>query len=637
MFSAIGRYSFWVFLPLFFLFYVAGCPPSAEKREIGRLPLITSDDPRAETEFREAKLLLDRGAITEAANRFEAFIAGRMNDPLVPIAQLSLGRIRLSQNRLDEARSLFKKVIAHPDAAVAEQGRFYYGVAAHLQGDHRTALEILEPMRGRTIDPADTVLLLRTIAAASAQLGDFVKALTVLDTLSREAVSESDRVEARTEAAEISAKRASPEEIERAYREVERGGKIWTSIAKRALKDADQIGDVDRISQIIEALRDEEVKFDPEMEEIAIRAARPTDANPQAVGAILSLSGRARELGEQALRGLMLAAGLPPTSPLPPNAAQVIFRDDKADPERAVQAVNELVFVHRVVAIVGPIDAQTSLAAAKRSQELGVPIITLTPAGQVTEVGPMVFRLFPTPESEIKKLIEFATVKKREKRFAILYPNNSYGELMRDVFARQAGLAGGQVVATQSYEPKATSFGQEIASLTKKKFDAIFLPDTSREVALIAPALAAADLWSAPEGGTVPNGARAITVLAPSVSFDHQLASTVGRYLQGAVFSSPFDPTTASGKGREFVDRFQAQFGATPNIFAALAYDSYRFIRSAVEHKAAKRVDVANFLNKISDMNTVGPSPGFSLARDPSEATRLLELRDNAFVPLESW
>jgi ABC-type branched-subunit amino acid transport system substrate-binding protein len=631
----IDRQLIQILLFVFFLLSAVGCPPSAERRDIGRLPLITSDDPQAEAEFREAKLLLDRGAVTEAAKRFEAFLAKRPDDPLVALAQLSLGRIRLSQNELDQARSLFSKVIQHPDNSVAEQGLFYDGVAAHLQGEHRAALNTLEPMQGRTIDPADTVLLLRTIAAAAAQLGDYVKALVVLDALCKEEVPAKDRAEARAQAAEIAAKRASPQEIERAYREVDREGMVWPSIAKRALRDADQRGDVERMSQIIEALRDEEVKFDAEMEEMAIRAARPTEANPQAVGAILSLSGRARELGEQALRGLMLAAGLPPTSPLPPNAAQLIFRDDKADPERAIRAVNELVFVHRVVAIVGPIDAQTSLAAAKRAQELGVPLITLTPAGQVTKVGPMVFRLFPTPDSEARKLVEYAIDKKRNRRFAIFYPNSNYGEVMRDAFSRQVELQGGRVVATQTYEPKATSFGPEIATLKKTVFDAIYLADTSRQVSLIAPALAAADLWSAPEGGVVPNNAREITILAPGVAFDHQLATTVNRYLQGAVFSAPFDPITATGKGREFADQFQAQFGVAPNIFAAFAYDSYRFVRSAVEHNATSRADVAQYLNKISDMNTVGPSPGFSLSRDPSEGTRLLELRETTFVPVE--
>jgi len=625
-----------VIIFVFFLFFVGGCPPKAEQRDIGRLPLITSEDPQAETEFREAKLLLDRGAITEAAKRFEAFLVKRPDDPLVPLAQLSLGRIRLSQNKLDEARLLFIKVIRHPDRSIAEQARFYNGVAEHLLGEYRAALATLEPMQGRTIDPDDTALLLKTIAAAAAKLGDYVKALMVLDALSKEAVPAKDRAEARATAAEIAANRASPQEIERAYREVDREGVIWPLIAKRALRDADQRGDIERMSQIIEALRDEEVKFDAEMEEIAIRAARPTEANPQAVGAILSLSGRARELGEQALRGLMLAAGLPPTSPLPPNAAQLIFRDDKADPERAIQAVNELVFVHRVVAIVGPIDAQTSLAAAKRAQELGVPLITLTPAGQVTSVGPMVFRLFPTPDSEASKLVEYAINKKRNRRFAIFYPSSSYGEVMRDAFLRQVERLGGRVVATQTYEPKATSFGPEIAILKKKVFDAICLADTSRQVSLIAPALAAADLWSTPQGGVVPNNAREITVLAPSVAFDHQLASTVGRYLQGAVFSAPFDPVTATGKGREFADQFQAQFGVAPNIFAAFAYDSFRFVRSAVEHKATSRADVAHYLNKISDMNTVGPCPGFSLSRDPSEGTRLLELREDTFIPVES-
>jgi branched-chain amino acid transport system substrate-binding protein len=612
-----------------------GCPGKPAGPTIGKLPVITSEDPQAEVEIREARELLDRGAIEEAEKRYREFLQNRPADPLVPVANLALGRIELARGRVGEARELFAKVASHPDPAISEQGRFYDGVAAHLQGDNRLAIATLKPMQGRTIDPGDTSLLLRTLAAAQEGIGDYRGALETLDALVHEAVPESDREEARAEIKAIAASKATAEQITSAYKELDREKTAWPHVARRALRDADRAGDVERMNEILEDMEDEDVELDEELEALALRAARPTEANPRAVGAILSLSGRARKVGEQALRGLMLAAGLPPQGPPGPDAAQVIFRDDGGDAERAVEAVNELVSTHRVVAIVGPIEARAAAAAAERAQELGIPLIALTPTSEISKTGPMVFRLFTAPEYEVQRLVKHA-IGTGAKRFAVLHPDAPFGSVMRDTFSREVERQGGQTVAVQSYPPEATSFGPQISKLAGSRFDALFIADSSSKIALIAPALAAADLWSTPPGGAVPGKGRAITVLAPSVGFDPSLAAKAGRYLQGAVFSAPFDPAAVGGPAQQFAERFQKQFGSSPDMFAAFAHDAYGLIREAVKKGARTREQVAESLPSVRYPSPAGPSTGFNAAREPLRAARLLELRGDHFVEAES-
>ena len=612
---------------------IAGCPHQPEIRP-WHLPAITSDDPRAEAELREARELLERGAVKEAEQRYQDFIAQRPKDPLLPIARLGLGRIRLSQNQLPAALELFKMVAAHPDPSIAEQGKFYQGVATHLLGDHRGAIKLLAPMQGRTIDPEDTALLLRTLAAAWAAENDFVDALKALDALVKEAISERDRVEARGEIAEIAVKRAGREQIELAYRELARDGSAWPQVARRALKDADRDGKVEKMREIMQALKDADIEFDAELEALELRAARPAEANPQVIGALLSLSGRAREVGEMALRGLMLAADLPPSGPPAPGAPQLVFRDDTGDPEQTVQALNELVSVHRAVAIIGPIDARAAAAASARANELGVPLIALAPVAGITDAGPMAFRLFPTPDDEARKLVAYARGR-GAARFAVLHPKGAYGSAMLEAFSRQVELQKGQLTAVESYEPQATDFSRQVGALIRAEFDALFVADASSQLALIAPALAVGGLWSAPASAAAAKGARAIVLLAPSVAFDPHLGKNAGRYLQGAVFSVPFDPSTATGAARLFADKFQTRFGARADCFAAFAYDAYRLVRTAVERGAATRQQVAQYLSSARDANTAGPSPGFSPDRGPLEGTRLLELQGDAFVPVK--
>src|SRR5690606_5060117 len=241
--------------------------------------------------------------------------------------------------------------------------------------------------------------------------------------------------------------------------------------------------------------------------------------DPRAIGAILPLTGPGREVGQRAMRGLAVASGAPSVGPAAPDAPQLVVRDDGGDPERAARAVEDLVSVHRVIAIVGPLEGDTAEAAARRAQELGVPLLTLVPDPRVVEAGEMVFRLFASPQDEATALV-LAARARGARRFAVLRPSHRYGERMSAAFAEAVRAAGGELVHSATYDASATSFGDVVRRLSAARFDALFVPDSAAKLALIAPALAAGGLWSTPAGASPPRGGRAISLLAPSVAAD---------------------------------------------------------------------------------------------------------------------
>jgi ABC-type branched-subunit amino acid transport system substrate-binding protein len=616
--------------------------------DIGRLPVLTSDDPKAEAELREAKDLEARGKKEAAKKKYRQFLHERPDDALVPLAQLALGKILLEEQHDGEALALFQSVALHPEAAVAEQGRFWGAVANQRLGRHSEAIEALEPMVGRTIEPKDTLLLMRTLADAYRDEGKAFESLQILDKLEKDtALPQADRQIARDNITEVVSSRATPPDIRKAIDELDPKGFAYPLVLKRAVKDADAAGDVERTRELLKKLQEHNIPMTDELSAIALRAAAPTDANPAAVGALLPLSGRARRVGEQALRGLMLAANLPAQGPRPPNAPSIVFRDDGGEPARAVQAVNELVSQHHVIAIVGPLDAQIAMVAGARAQELGVPMLALTPGETPNEIGSMVFRFFPTPQTEARSLAK-ATKARGAKSVAALYPETAYGKALLDAFQREAVAAGLTLGPTQSYAPGATSFGTEAAALEKEPFDALFVPDSWKELALIAPALAAAGMWSSvgpPHPGLTAREARAaqkrgvdpakppraIVVIGPSVAFDVTLPKLAGRYLQGAMFSVPFDPQSSDGDVTSFVQKFQEAFGSAPDVYAAFAHDAYRLVRTAVEAGALSREALAERLPSAKDDGSVTGTKGFTSSREALEPTRVVELQGDVF------
>jgi ABC-type branched-subunit amino acid transport system substrate-binding protein len=293
--------------------------------------------------------------------------------------------------------------------------------------------------------------------------------------------------------------------------------------------------------------------------------------------------------------------------------------------------VNELVSVHRVIAIVGPMDAAVAQAAGARAQELGVPLIALTPAGTLPELGEMVFRYFPTPRSEARALA--AALKARgAASYAVLYPQTAFGETMLTAFQQEAGALGLVQGTLRSYPAGATSFGAEASALAKERFDALFVPDAAQPLALIAPALAAAGMWSTPRDQRAPKNGRAILIAAPSVAYDPNLPRLAGRYLQGALFSVPFDAASTAAPVADFVARYQEAFGSNPDVFAAFAHDAYKLVRAAVDQGANTRELVASRLTTARDPSLVTPSAGFSAKREATSPTQVQELKADTFT-----
>ncbi|MAT29152.1 MAG: hypothetical protein CMN31_26770 [Sandaracinus sp.] len=610
------------------LLAASGCPRGPTEPT---LPVVTTDDPEAEAALREAREASEAGDLETADTRYRAFLERYPGDPLVPVAKLGLGRVLLAAGDPGAARGLFAEVATHEDARLAERGRFYEGVALQLLGESEAAIERLRPLVGRTVDPEETALLLRTLGAAAEQLERRAEAVEVYDRLAAASVDAAARDEARARLDALIAE-LERDELDALLESLPRDGVAWPAVGRRALRAAFEAGELGRVRTIAEALSEARVPLERELQSMALRAQRTGRTDLGAIGAILPLSGRGREVGQNALQGLMLGAGLPLDGPPDGDTPRVFFRDGAGDPERAAQAVDDLVTLHQVVAILGPIDGRSARAAARRAEELGVPLLTLTPDPRIVDEGPMVFRLFPAPSDEARELVAEAR-RRGVTRIAALVPEHGYGATMREAFRVATEEAGLEWAGAAGYAADATSFREPLEELKRLRFDGLVLPDHARKLVLLAPALAAADLWSHDGEAPVPDGARPVRLLIPSVGLDGQLVRSAGRYLQGALFSQPFHGPSATGPGRRFADAFRDRYERPADVFAAAAFDGFRLVRGVVDAGAQSRAEVAERLQQSAGAETASAVRGFRPDRQPYRGTRVLELRGPMLSP----
>lgn len=338
--------------------------------------------------------------------------------------------------------------------------------------------------------------------------------------------------------------------------------------------------------------------------QILERIHEEMSVSPGVVGCLLPLSGPFAIYGEAVLNGIGIGIwedrgqgqGLD---------LKVVIKDTCGDPEKAVTALEELVNKNKVVAVIGPLSSKTASPAAKKAQELGVPIITLTQKEDITQLGDMVFRNFLTPSMEVKRLLDMTVDEMGIKRFAILYPDNPYGHFLVNLFWEGLEQRGGEVTAVEFYDPDQTDFAVQIKkmtglystrsdTLTQKTaeqrtieeeeseldpeepepiidFDAVFVPDNFQRVAMIAPQLAYHDVLD-------------VLLVGTSLWQSQQLVDIAGDYIQDAIFPSGFfGGSEGEPDMKAFAESYREIFGLEADALGAVGCDTIRLLREVLK------------------------------------------------------
>jgi ABC-type branched-subunit amino acid transport system substrate-binding protein len=314
----------------------------------------------------------------------------------------------------------------------------------------------------------------------------------------------------------------------------------------------------------------------------------------------------------------------------------LVVRDSEA-PGGAVKAVDELAAAGVVGILGAPIEA-TARAAGARAAELRVPFVALTSGSGLSDPARGLFRLFTDAEVDAAAVAGYAVGARGVKKFALLVPDNDYGRRMarafRDGLAR-AGAPPDAVVAEVTYGDAVTAFAPEVAKLPAAGWEALFVPDSARRVALIAPALASAGFWAGGPDTPAPKKGRVVLLLLASVGARPELLATSSRYVERALAAVSFHASDSAPETKAFVARWRAtEAGADPDVAAAYGYDAAALLGALGASARGARNEVAAALGRLHD------APGLTgpLAAQPDGTlrgpSRIVEVRGESFVVL---
>ncbi|MFH1123708.1 MAG: penicillin-binding protein activator [Pseudomonadota bacterium] len=398
--------------------------------------------------------------------------------------------------------------------------------------------------------------------------------------------------------------------------------------------------------------------------EILTRIREELSVQKGVIGCLLPLTGPFAIYGQEVLNGIQLGMGLFKDS-AGEQSMELVIEDTRGEAETAILGLEKLVKEGKVMAVIGPLASKPAVASARKAQELGVPIITLTQKDGITAEGDMVFRNFLIPAMEVEWLLDTAIGRMGLKRFAILYPDNRYGMFFMNLFWDKVEELGGSIHAVESYKTEETDFAEEIKKMVglyyprpeslvqmlkamkypsyeaagaalydpKEKegepepivdFDAVFLPDNYQQAALIVPQFPFNNVFH-------------IRFLGTSLWQSPELIKMAGDYVQGALFPSGFFAESAEDLTREFVELYKANFDSAPGLLAATGYDTIRLLMDLINRAPIKRRrDLRDALLEAGDFHGLTGKLSFDHQREAVKDPLLLTVRGRrlAVLPL---
>jgi ABC-type branched-subunit amino acid transport system substrate-binding protein len=566
-------------------------PPPPPATGAPATPDLSVPDPGADADFRDAKARFDAGDREAARTALETFEAHHSQNAARPAVDLMLARLALLRDDPTAAKTLLDPLVATPpDPGTGSGARYYLGLAETRLGHFPEGRQLLLPFlppAGASAPGDDALVELRgALAEATAGVGELSPALELWDGYARGG-REPEKAYARERATEIVAK-LGPEAAAQAFQASPEKGLARALLGPsaagylRARGDAAGAATVESESAIARRALG--------LEQPGDRGRGAGTGDPGRLGLALALSGKFQPVGEAALRAALLATGAPVGK-----GSELYVRDTGAGPERATRGVSELARDESVIGILAASDQPSLAAAAAAAAENQVPTLDLDDGPGV--LGSPTFQLVHTPASRAAALVR-AALKLGVREFATIGPDSEAGQALRRAFKSELAKGEGHLDADVSYPPGSTSFTSVVAAVKKTRAQAIFVADSADRLELIAPALAAADLWPAPWGKRPSPAApgrprvRNLLLLSTANGLSPRLLQSAGRYVQGALLSPGFFPAAGDARAGAFVDAYRATFGRDPHATEAYAFDGVNLLRAVTGAGARTRADV---------------------------------------------
>ena len=386
-----------------------------------------------------------------------------------------------------------------------------------------------------------------------------------------------------------------------------------------------------------------------------LQASENVDA--KVIGALLPLTGKNANVGQHALNALRMGLGLTQ----PDARYRLAVFDTQSLPDTAANGVDKLIRDDKAIALIGGLSSKEATVIGQRADLLGIPFIGLSQKSGLTSIGDYVFRNSLTPEMQVDQLVQFAYEKLGARKFAILFPNDTYGVEFSNIFWDHVLARNGQVTAAESYDPKENDFTSVIRKLVgtyypearaeeyrdrmkelklakKEKleknknkkptrehefeesvlspivdFDVLFLPDSGKTLGQVMAFMKVNDVTK-------------MTYLGTNIWNTPDIVKRAGNQAENIFFVDAADANDSAVKETPFFKEYFSQYNEEPTLLEMQAFESAKMVRDVLSSGASTRDSVASRLRSLGRTSGVTGELRMSNLREIERPIHIMSL-----------
>ena len=302
---------------------------------------------------------------------------------------------------------------------------------------------------------------------------------------------------------------------------------------------------------------------------------------------------------------------------------ELIGEDDQADPKTATIVAQKLVD-QGVQAVIGHLNSGTTIPASKYYHDAGIPQISpsATAIAYTAQGYKTAFRVMANDEQQGRALGQYAVTKMGAKRIAVIDDRTAYGQGLADEFEKAAHAAGGEIVAHEFTNDRATDFTAILTSIKGKSPDLLFFGGMD------------------PQGGPMTQQMKRLGLKAKLLGGDGlqnvNYIKLAGIDAEGVTASSPGLPLEAMPGGPDFKQRFEAKYGVI-QVYAPYAYDAVNVLVEAMKRAgSANPAKVLPELTKTDYQGVTGHLQFDEKGDTKGGAVTLYQVKNGAWTVLET-
>ena len=305
--------------------------------------------------------------------------------------------------------------------------------------------------------------------------------------------------------------------------------------------------------------------------------------------------------------------------------------DDQADPEKAVNAYNDLLDKGMQM-LCGTVTSGSCIAVGAEAAESTFMFTPSATAVDSITAGSNEFRMCFTDPAQGTKSAQYIGEHSLATKVAVLYDSSAdYNSGINDAFVAAAEENGLEIVADEAYTADSnTDFSVQLKKIKDSGAELLFLPNYYADNALI--------LQQAHDAGmddVKKFGVDGMDGILGVENFDTSLA-------EGVMLLTPFAADAQDDLTQKFVSAYKDKYGETPIQFAADAYDAIYAIKLAAEKENVtpdmSASDICEAMKKgMTEISLEGLTGTitWTASGEPDKEPKAVKIENGAYTAME--